>query len=164
MNTAAKVRTEKEQHPDRFCSNPSCLWRVVTRNGVNPCQKHPAPSAPSTPAADATSTARACNRCLKPSGSRVEVRTDTQRVVVCAPCAVTIAAESFEHGLGCVVLPFAEPRQSVFVAGDGFYSPLVADVDLHQRELEAASRRFSDRIRRVISRTLQRAVAARRVA
>lgn len=39
---AAKVRTEKEAHPERFCSNSKCLWRVVTARGLNPCQNHPA--------------------------------------------------------------------------------------------------------------------------
>jgi hypothetical protein len=41
MNTAAKVRTEKEQHPERFCRVRNCLWRIVTPRGENPCHKHP---------------------------------------------------------------------------------------------------------------------------
>lgn len=40
MNVAQQVRLEKEQHPERFCPVPGCLWRVMTRNGLNPCQKH----------------------------------------------------------------------------------------------------------------------------
>ncbi len=40
MHTAAKVRIEKEKHPERFCPVPSCLWRVKTAVGDNPCQKH----------------------------------------------------------------------------------------------------------------------------
>lgn len=41
MNVAAKVRHEKEQHPERFCSNPRCLWRVKHNGRVDtPCPKH----------------------------------------------------------------------------------------------------------------------------
>ncbi len=41
MNTAAKVREEKEEHPERFCKHPRCLWRISTRSGSNPCRNHP---------------------------------------------------------------------------------------------------------------------------
>lgn len=41
MNTAAKVRKDKEAHPERYCRDPRCLWRVVTFQGINPCRKHP---------------------------------------------------------------------------------------------------------------------------
>lgn len=40
---AASVAQEKERHPERFCKEPKCLWRVATRNGSNPCKKHPQP-------------------------------------------------------------------------------------------------------------------------
>lgn len=41
MNTAAKVREEKYEHPERFCPDPRCLWRVVHRLGKDtPCPKH----------------------------------------------------------------------------------------------------------------------------
>ena len=40
-SVAAKVRADKEQHPEKYCPAPSCLWRVVTRYGLNPCKKHP---------------------------------------------------------------------------------------------------------------------------
>lgn len=38
--TAAKVRAEKDAHPERFCTNPRCLWRVTTREGAKPCPRH----------------------------------------------------------------------------------------------------------------------------
>lgn len=41
MRVAAQVRIEKEKHPERFCAHPKCLWRIVTRNGLNPCRNHP---------------------------------------------------------------------------------------------------------------------------
>ena len=52
MNTAARVREEKERHPERFCADPRCLWRVETHELVawkplrwrpvrKPCPKHP---------------------------------------------------------------------------------------------------------------------------
>ena len=40
MRIAAKVRLEKEAHPERFCRDARCLWRVVTRLGPNPCPRH----------------------------------------------------------------------------------------------------------------------------
>lgn len=41
MNTAAKVRAEKDAHPERFCASKKCLWRIATPSGPNPCRKHP---------------------------------------------------------------------------------------------------------------------------
>jgi len=42
MNTAQSVRLLKEQHPERYCSDPRCLWMVRSRTGdVTPCRKHP---------------------------------------------------------------------------------------------------------------------------
>jgi hypothetical protein len=49
MNPAAKVRIEKAEHPERFCSEKNCLWRVVTRGGVKPCRNHPATQPPTQP-------------------------------------------------------------------------------------------------------------------
>lgn len=46
MRIAAKVRLEKEAHPERFCRVKSCLWRVVTSRGPNPCQTHPVDDRP----------------------------------------------------------------------------------------------------------------------
>jgi hypothetical protein len=40
VRIAAKVRLEKEQHPERFCSEPKCLWRIWTRDGAKPCANH----------------------------------------------------------------------------------------------------------------------------
>ncbi len=54
MNTAAKCRIEKEKHPERFCGVRSCLWRVKTQAGYNPCRKH-------TPAEKPTTTEEAKN-------------------------------------------------------------------------------------------------------
>lgn len=42
MRIAAKVRLEKEQHPERFCRDPRCLWRVHHAGRPDtPCPKHP---------------------------------------------------------------------------------------------------------------------------
>jgi hypothetical protein len=52
MHIAQKVRLEKEAHPERFCRNPRCLWRIVSgcTGQATPCRKHPityqAPVAP----------------------------------------------------------------------------------------------------------------------
>lgn len=41
-SVAASVRQSKEKHPELFCADPKCLWRVVKRNGKSdPCRKHP---------------------------------------------------------------------------------------------------------------------------
>lgn len=40
MNPAARSREEKEKHPERFCPDARCLWRVETRSGTRPCLKH----------------------------------------------------------------------------------------------------------------------------
>lgn len=37
---AAKVRQEKEAHPERFCPDKRCLWRVQRMGGDWPCPKH----------------------------------------------------------------------------------------------------------------------------
>ena len=43
MNVAASVRLAKDKNPERFCSNPRCLWRIVRGDGsANPCRDHPA--------------------------------------------------------------------------------------------------------------------------
>lgn len=41
MNVAASVRAMKDEHPEMFCGDKRCLWRVVHRDGrVTPCPKH----------------------------------------------------------------------------------------------------------------------------
>lgn len=55
MHIAAKVRLEKEQHPERFCRDASCLWRIAKRAGPQPCPYHPAPVEQPVPAI--------CGRC-----------------------------------------------------------------------------------------------------
>jgi hypothetical protein len=40
-SVAAKVRKEKEAHPERFCPVRNCLWKIVTPWGASPCRKHP---------------------------------------------------------------------------------------------------------------------------
>jgi len=41
-SVAAKVRQEKEAHPERFCEVRGCLWRVKHHAGPDtPCRKHP---------------------------------------------------------------------------------------------------------------------------
>ena len=42
MRIAAKVRHEKDAHPERFCAVPRCLWRVSHAGRPDtPCRKHP---------------------------------------------------------------------------------------------------------------------------
>jgi hypothetical protein len=41
VNVAAKVRKAKEKSPELYCSDPRCLWRVVTPTGFKACAKHP---------------------------------------------------------------------------------------------------------------------------
>jgi hypothetical protein len=38
-SVAARVRLEKESHPERFCSERACLWRTTAR----PCPRHSNP-------------------------------------------------------------------------------------------------------------------------
>lgn len=38
---AAQAREQKEAHPARYCPDRRCLWRIVTRDEVRPCQNHP---------------------------------------------------------------------------------------------------------------------------
>lgn len=40
MRIAARVRLDKENHPEFFCGDPRCLWRTGGLRGT-PCQKHP---------------------------------------------------------------------------------------------------------------------------
>ena len=35
-NPAASVRRNKEDHPERYCPTPNCLWRISS----GPCRKH----------------------------------------------------------------------------------------------------------------------------
>lgn len=48
-STAAKVRAQKEAHPEDFCADPKCLWRTGGPRGT-PCQKHPTVGAFGAPA------------------------------------------------------------------------------------------------------------------
>lgn len=43
MRTAAKVREEKAQHPERFCPAKYCLWRTYHADGTRKsvCRNHP---------------------------------------------------------------------------------------------------------------------------
>ncbi len=41
MNVAAKVRAEKDAHPERFCPDPCCLWRELHSDGrISFCPRH----------------------------------------------------------------------------------------------------------------------------
>jgi len=45
MNTAAKVRQHKLEHPELYCPNPRCLHRTAVHQlfggiAVKPCPKH----------------------------------------------------------------------------------------------------------------------------
>jgi len=45
FSTAAKVASEKDKHPERFC--PRCLWRVQHQHGPDtPCLTHTTQAAP----------------------------------------------------------------------------------------------------------------------
>lgn len=39
-NVAGDVRKMKEKHPENYCTNGKCLWRVKTAQGDKPCPKH----------------------------------------------------------------------------------------------------------------------------
>jgi hypothetical protein len=43
-SVAARVRRNKEAHPETYCADRICLWN--TRGGEKPCPKHPAKPAP----------------------------------------------------------------------------------------------------------------------
>lgn len=50
MNPAAKTRERKEAHPEDYCADARCLWRVHHIDGrVTPCPKHPTPTAAPRP-------------------------------------------------------------------------------------------------------------------
>ena len=60
MNAAAAARLAKEKHPERYCPEPKCLWRVQSFRWQGdqclpirkPCPKHMKPVvSPSTPGA-----------------------------------------------------------------------------------------------------------------
>jgi hypothetical protein len=40
MNVAQKIRLEKDAHPERFCPDKRCLWRIVTALGTIACPRH----------------------------------------------------------------------------------------------------------------------------
>lgn len=40
-SVAARVRADKDAHPERYCAVRGCLWRILTRQGFVPCRKHP---------------------------------------------------------------------------------------------------------------------------
>lgn len=51
MNTAARVRMNKEKHPENYCPVAGCLWRTRSFLGnqgsmyiVKPCGKHGIPA------------------------------------------------------------------------------------------------------------------------
>jgi hypothetical protein len=102
-----------------------------------------------------TAAAPCCNACLKPAGSRVEVKTDTARSVLCAACAVALAMECLTRRERCVVSAFTPPAISIFVASDNFYSPNCADVRAHQALLDERAQSFAARIKRVIERAAE---------
>lgn len=45
---AAQVREQKMAHPEMYCAEPRCLFRIRTRHGVTPCPKHPVVPVPAT--------------------------------------------------------------------------------------------------------------------
>jgi len=99
--------------------------------------------------------ASCCNACLKPEGSRVEVRTDTTRQILCAACAVGMAMECLSRRERCVVSAFTTPATSLFVAADGWYSPNCSDVRAHQAMLDERAQSFAARVKRVIERAAE---------
>lgn len=50
-NVAAQIRQRKEAHPEQFCSNSKCLWRIKDGYGkdLEPCKNHPLPQNKPTP-------------------------------------------------------------------------------------------------------------------
>lgn len=43
MNPAARTREHKQVHPEQYCHERACLWRVLHRDGsVTPCPRHEA--------------------------------------------------------------------------------------------------------------------------
>lgn len=61
-STAARMRAAKEQHPERYCAEPSCLWRTEDTY----CPRH----------------AAHCADC----GKAVSLFAHTERGVVCDDC------------------------------------------------------------------------------
>lgn len=148
---AASVREHREKHPELYCTK--CLWRVVTNAQPTPCPRHPvAPAPTSAPATVEPSRGQSCNECTRLVGMRVEVRTSSQRLVVCATCAVTIAATDATAR----IVAHTPPMASLFVCSDGWYSPRAIDAKTHQDDLNAEATRFADRVRAVIERNAER--------
>lgn len=79
---------------------------------------------------------------------RVEVFTTSQRLVVCAACAVELTRTD----AGARIVAHQPPALSVFVAADGFYMPNPVAVRAHQRELDAEAERFANRVRAYVER------------
>ena len=40
MSIQAKVGIDKQEHPERYCPERGCLWRIQTRDGYSPCGRH----------------------------------------------------------------------------------------------------------------------------
>lgn len=98
---------------------------------------------------------RQCNRCDRPVAQRVEAFMPSQRLVVCARCAIALVERE-----GATIRPHLPPQQSLFVAADGWYSPRTADVTAHQRTLDEQARRYAERVARVIARRGATEIAA----
>lgn len=153
-SVAAEVRKHREAHPELYCQH--CLWRVVTSQGTKPCPRHAVAVEQAVPPSDA----RPCNECGRIVGLRVEVRTADQRLVVCASCAVTIAASHPEAR----IVANTPPMASLFVCSDGWYSPRAIDAKMHQETLNAEATRFADRVRGAVERNTARTTAPRTTA
>lgn len=92
--------------------------------------------------------ARMCNRCLALVPHRVEVRTATQRSIVCARCALELAT-SAEPVLK--VLPVIREKISPFVCSDLSYRASDVDATAHQRTLDDSARRYAVRVAVIVA-------------
>jgi hypothetical protein len=154
-SVAASVRTEKQNHPERFCANPTCLWRIVTRQGASPCQKHPVVATTPKEAHPETSTA-ACNACQRDVRVRVAVRCDRQRCMafVCGGCALALA-ERFHALHEKVTIEALVPASlNPWLTSDGRFFAADVDGKAHQATLDQLARRYADRVRRVVAQRL----------
>jgi len=126
MRVAAKVRREKDAHPERFCRNAQCLWRVVTRNGDKPCPKHPVSPSP----ARTHSTSAEAWKCGCPG------------ILLAVARHVPTCEQYEEHG-------------SWFHTTDGRYFASDADRRAHQRMLDEKAARDAQWRARIAERMAQ---------
>jgi hypothetical protein len=102
-----------------------------------------------------------CNACHRNVRVRVEVRTNTFRVVVCGACAVAMAARFRMLGESLRVVDMVSRKVNPWTVSDGRYFARDVDATEQQKTINEAERRYANRVRRVIARAAEQ---ARRVA